>query len=157
MHAPLLASTVQRTELDGTQLCCMRWITGNAWHRGSWAAAPFFMPRPATARKVRQYVVNREWRNIRAGWRRNHFPFHVWLAQNSIGQRDYLSDDVCKKLLTAHQNYSEKKIAHEICSQWANLLWAKICSINLLTENHELPFILLAIQVCTHDTISIYT
>jgi hypothetical protein len=28
---------------------------------------------------------------------------------------------------------------------------------NLLTENHELPFILLAIQVCTHDTISILT
>jgi hypothetical protein len=27
----------------------------------------------------------------------------------------------------------------------------------LLTENHELPFILLAIQVCTHDTISMYT
>jgi hypothetical protein len=24
-------------------------------------------------------------------------------------------------------------------------------------ENHELPFIVLAIQVCTHDTISIYT
>jgi hypothetical protein len=28
-----------------------------------------------------------------------------------------------------------EKNAHEICSQWANFLWAKICSINLLTEN----------------------
>jgi hypothetical protein len=28
-----------------------------------------------------------------------------------------------------------EKITHKICCQWANLLWAKICSINLLTEN----------------------
>ena len=73
-------------------------------------------------RKVRQYVVNREWGNIRAGRRRNHFPFHVWLAQNWIGQRDYLAADVCKKiahsprkLLTkfAHneQIYCEQKFA----------------------------------------------
>jgi hypothetical protein len=26
------------------------------------------------------------------------FPFHVWLAQNWIGQRDYLAADVCKKI-----------------------------------------------------------
>ncbi len=56
--------------------------------------------------KVRQYVANREWWNIRAGRRRNHFPFHVWLAQNWIGQPDYLAADVCKKLLTAHKNCS---------------------------------------------------
>jgi hypothetical protein len=49
--------------------------------------------------------------SIRAGRRRNHFPLHVRLAQNWIGQRDYLSAYVCKKLLTAHENCSEKKIA----------------------------------------------
>ena len=86
-------------------------------------------------RKVRQYVVNREWGNIRAGRRRNHFPFHVWLAQNWIGQRDYLAADVCKKIAHSPQKLLIEKIAHKICSQWANLLWAKICSINLLTEN----------------------
>ncbi len=63
------------------------------------------------------------------------FPFHVWLAQNWIGQRDYLASDVCKKIAHSQENCSENKIAHEICSQWANLLWAKICWINLLTEN----------------------
>jgi hypothetical protein len=26
------------------------------------------------------------------------FPFHVWLAQNWIGQRDYLAADVCNKI-----------------------------------------------------------
>jgi hypothetical protein len=40
-----------------------------------------------------------------------------------------------KKLLTAQENCSENKIAHKICSQWANLLKAKICLINLLIEN----------------------
>ncbi len=104
----------------------VQWVYGNCW-------------------KVRQYVVNHEWGKIRAGQRRNHFLFHVWLAQNWIGQRDYLAADVCKRLLTAHENCWEKKIAHKICSQWANLLWSKICSINLLPENHELPFIQLAI------------
>jgi hypothetical protein len=26
------------------------------------------------------------------------FPFHVWLAQNWIDQRDYLAADACKKI-----------------------------------------------------------
>ena len=63
------------------------------------------------------------------------FLFHVWLAENWIGQRYYLAADVCKKLLTVQENCSENRIAHKICSQWASLLWAKICSINLHTEN----------------------
>jgi hypothetical protein len=45
------------------------------------------------------------------------FPFHVWLAQNWIGQCDYLAADVCKKLPTAQESCSEDKIAHKICSQ----------------------------------------
>ena len=55
----------------------------------------------------------------RAGRRRNHFPFHVWLAQNWIGQRNYLAADVCTKI--AH---SPQKLLRE-----------KNCSRNLLTEN----------------------
>ena len=77
------------------------------------------------SRKVRQYVVNCEWGNIRAGRRSNHFPFHIWLAQNWIGQRDYLAADVCKKIAHSPRKLLRDKIA----------LWAKICSINLLTEN----------------------
>jgi hypothetical protein len=77
-------------------------------------------------RKVRQYVVNREWGNIPAGQRRNHFPFHVWLlAQNWMGQRNYLAADVCKKLLSAHKN----------CSQNLLTMSKFIVSKNLLTEN----------------------
>jgi hypothetical protein len=53
---------------------------------------------PGVKFQVRQYMVNREWGNICAGRRRNHFPFHVWLAQNWIGQRDYLAAEVCKKI-----------------------------------------------------------
>jgi hypothetical protein len=45
------------------------------------------------------------------------FPFHVWLAQNWIGQRNYLAADVCKKMLIAQENCSENEIAHKICSQ----------------------------------------
>jgi hypothetical protein len=45
------------------------------------------------------------------------FPFDVWLAQNGIGQRDYLAADVCKNLLTAQENCSENKIDHKICAQ----------------------------------------
>jgi hypothetical protein len=45
------------------------------------------------------------------------FPFHVWLAQNWIGQHDYLAADVCKKI--AH---SPRKLLRE-----------KNCSQNLLT------------------------
>jgi hypothetical protein len=40
------------------------------------------------------------------------FPFHVWLAQNWIGQRDYLAADVCKKIAHSPRNCLEKKIAH---------------------------------------------
>jgi hypothetical protein len=36
------------------------------------------------------------------------FPFHVWLAQNWIGQRDYLAADACKKI--AH---SPRKVLKE--------------------------------------------
>ena len=49
------------------------------------------------------------------------FLFHVWLAQKWIGHCDYLAADVCKNLLTAQEKWTESKIAHEICSQWANL------------------------------------
>ena len=85
--------------------------------------------------KVRQYVVNREWRKKRAGRRRNHSRFMSgWLKTGSASAIILLLTSA-KKLLTAHENWLEKKIAHKICSQWANLLWAKICSINLLTEN----------------------
>jgi hypothetical protein len=50
-------------------------------------------------------------------------------------------------LLTAHENCSEKKILNKFAHGESNLL----------TENHELPFILIAILVWTHDTISNYT
>jgi hypothetical protein len=97
-------------------------------------------------------VVNRELGNIRAGRRRNHFPFHVWLAQNWIGQRDYLAADVCKKF--AHS--PRKLLIEKNCSQ--NLLTMSKFIVsknllnkfahgesNLLTENYELPFSLWAI------------
>ncbi len=87
-------------------------------------------------RKVLQYVAHREWGNIRAraSRRRNHFPFHVWLAQNWIGQRNYLAAKDCKKI--AHS--PQKLLIEKNCSQklqWANLLWANIFSVSLLTEN----------------------
>ena len=59
------------------------------------------------ARKVRQYVVNRKWGNIRAGRRRNHFRIMSsgWLKTGLAR--------VIILLLTSAKN----------CSQWANLLW----------------------------------
>jgi hypothetical protein len=77
---------------------------------------------------------------MRAGRRRNHFAFNVWLAQNWIGQRNYLAADVCKKI--AHS--PQKLLVEKNCSQ--NLL-NKFAhgESNLLTENHELPFSLFAI------------
>jgi hypothetical protein len=54
---------------------------------------------------------------MRAGRRRNHFPFHVWLAQNWIGQRDYLAADVCKKIVHSARKLLRETIAHEIRSQ----------------------------------------
>jgi hypothetical protein len=69
--------------------------------------------------RFRQYVVNCEWGNIRAGRRQNHFPFHVWLAQNWISQRDYLAADVCKKSIVSKNLLN--KFAHR--------------ESNLLTEN----------------------
>ena len=86
-----------------------------------------------STRKVRQYVVNREWGNICAGRRRNHFPFHVWLAQNWIGQYNYLAADICKKI--AHS--PQKLLREKNCSQWANLLWAKICSQRIKLAHGE--------------------
>ena len=81
------------------------------------------------------YVVNRELGNIRAGRRRNHFrSTSGWLKTGSASVIILLLTSA-KKLLTAHKNCSENEIAHNICWQWANLLWAKICSINLLIEN----------------------
>ena len=43
-----------------------------------------------------------------------------------------------KKLFTAQENCSANNIAHKICSQWANLLWAKPCLINLLTAEDQI-------------------
>jgi hypothetical protein len=71
-----------------------------------------------------------------AGQRRNHFPFHVWLAQNWISQHHYLAAEVCKKI--AHS--PQKLLREKICS-W-RIKFAQGESI-LLTENHELPFIVL--------------
>jgi hypothetical protein len=81
-------------------------------------------------RKVRQYVVNREWRNIRAGRRRNHVPFHVWLAQNWIGQRDNLAADVCKKI--AHS--PRKLLREKKCSRNLHTVSKFIVSKNLLNK-----------------------
>jgi hypothetical protein len=39
------------------------------------------------------------------------------------------------KVYRSPRKMLREKISHKICSQWANLLWAKICSINLLMEN----------------------
>jgi hypothetical protein len=43
------------------------------------------------------------------------FPFHVWLAQNWISQRDYLDADVCKKI--AH---SPRKLSKELLTKFAH-------------------------------------
>jgi hypothetical protein len=112
---------------------------------------------------VRQYVVNREeiyapargetisrfmsgWlKTGSAGQRRNHFPFHVWLAQNWISQCDYLAADVCKINCSQPTKIAQRKnllMENQICSGRIN--FANGESI-LLTENHELSFILLAI------------
>jgi hypothetical protein len=37
------------------------------------------------------------------------FPFHVWLAQNWIGQRDYLAADVCKKNCSQTMKIAQRK------------------------------------------------
>jgi hypothetical protein len=68
--------------------------------------------------------------NIRAGRRRNHFPFHVWLAQNWIGQRDYLAADVCKKI--AHS--PRKLLIEKNCSQNLLSMSKFIVSKNLLNK-----------------------
>jgi hypothetical protein len=109
--------------------------------------------------KVRQYVVNREWRKKRAGRRRNHSRFMSgWLKTGSASAIILLLTSA-KKLLTAHENWLEKKIAHKICSQWANLLWAKICSRRIKFAHGESWIALYSTcnQVWTQDTISIYT
>jgi hypothetical protein len=40
------------------------------------------------------------------------FPFHVWRAQNWIGQRDYLAADVCKKIAQSKNLLTENNFAH---------------------------------------------
>ena len=70
------------------------------------------------------------------------FSFYVWLAQNWIGQRDYLAADVCKKI--AHSPRKLLTMSKFIVSK--NLL-NKFAhgELILLTENYELPFSLRAI------------
>jgi hypothetical protein len=69
-------------------------------------------------------------------------PFHVWLAQNWIGHHDYLAANVCKKIAHSPRKMLTKFAHNEqiYCEQQ----FAHRESI-LPMENHELPFILLAI------------
>ncbi len=83
-----------------------------------------------STRKVRQYVVNREWGNICAGRRRNHSrSMSGWLKTGSASAIILLLTSA-KKI--AHRPW--KLLREKNCSQWANLLWAKICSIYLLNK-----------------------
>jgi hypothetical protein len=89
-----------------------------------------------TSRKVRQYVENCEWGNIHAGRMRNHFRSLSGWHKTGLAS-------VIILLLTSEKNCSQpKKTAHQriklliICNKFAH------GESILLTENHELPFIL---------------
>ena len=46
-------------------------------------------------RKVRQYTLSRDWRQMRAGRRRKPCPFNVWLVLNWICRRHHHFADTC--------------------------------------------------------------
>ena len=74
-------------------------------------------------------------RNTHAGRRRNHIRSMSGWHKTGCASVIFVRLTSDQKIAHSPKKCLENKIAHKICSQRANLLWAKICSINLLTEN----------------------